>query len=70
MNIALSLLLQVVLIALNAVFACAEIAIISINEAKVEKMSEEGNKKAKKQSFSPQRPRFTYERFGKFVTKR
>lgn len=48
MNIALSLLLQVVLIALNAVFACAEIAIISINEAKVEKMSEEGNKKAKK----------------------
>ena len=48
MNIALSLLLQVALIALNAIFACAEIAIISINEAKVEKMSDEGNKKAKK----------------------
>ena len=28
------LLLQVCLIALNAVFACAEIAIISINDAK------------------------------------
>lgn len=48
MNIALSLLLQVVLIALNAIFACAEIAIISTNEAKLEKMSEDGNKKAKK----------------------
>lgn len=48
MNIALALLLQVVLITLNAVFACAEIAIISINEAKVEKMAEDGNKKAKK----------------------
>lgn len=42
------LLLQVVLIFLNAVFACAEIAVISINEAKLEKLSEEGNKNAKK----------------------
>ena len=48
MNIVIALLLQVVLIALNAIFACAEIAIISTNEAKLEKMSEEGNKKAKK----------------------
>jgi len=48
MNIVIALLLQVVLIALNAVFACAEIAIISTNEAKLEKMSEEGNKKAKR----------------------
>lgn len=31
------LLLQVVLIALNAVFACAEIAVISVNENKIEK---------------------------------
>ena len=38
--------LQVVLIALNAVFACAEIALLSTNEAKLEKMAEEGNKKA------------------------
>ena len=48
MNIWLMLLLQVVLIFLNAVFACAEIAVISINEAKLEKLSEEGNKNAKR----------------------
>lgn len=40
------LLLQVVLIALNAVFACAEIAVISINDNKVAKLAAEGNKKA------------------------
>lgn len=45
-SIILMLLLQVVLIALNAVFACAEIAVISINETKLEKMAEQGNKKA------------------------
>ena len=38
--------LQIVLIALDAVFACAEIAILSVNEAKLAKMAEEGNKKA------------------------
>ncbi len=47
-SIALQLLLQVVLIALNAIFACAEIAVISINEGKLEKMADEGNKKAKR----------------------
>lgn len=31
------LLLQVVLIALNAVFACAEIAVLSVNEVKLNK---------------------------------
>ncbi len=41
------LLLQLVLIALNAVFACAEIAVLSVNEAKINKLEEEGNKKAK-----------------------
>lgn len=45
-SIILMLLLQVVLIALNAVFACAEIAVISISETKIEKMAEQGNKKA------------------------
>ena len=40
------ILLQVVLIGLNAIFACAEIAVLSINENKLEKMAEEGNKKA------------------------
>ncbi|MBQ8893364.1 MAG: HlyC/CorC family transporter [Clostridia bacterium] len=42
------IILQVVLIALNAVFACAEIAVLSTNENKLAKMAEEGNKKARK----------------------
>ncbi len=42
------ILLQIVLIFLNAVFACAEIAILSVNEAKVTKLEESGNKRAKK----------------------
>ncbi len=48
MDIVGPLLLQFVLIALNAVFACAEIAVLSINETKIAKMAEEGNRKAKK----------------------
>lgn len=43
-----AVILQVVLIFLNAVFASAEIAVISTNEAKLEKLSEEGSKKAKR----------------------
>ena len=42
------ILLQVVLILLNAVFACAEIAVISMNDNKMEKMAEEGDKRAKR----------------------
>lgn len=42
------ILLQVTLIALNAIFACAEIAIISMNDNKMNKMAAEGNKKAKR----------------------
>lgn len=40
------LVLQVVLIGLNAVFACAEIAVISVNDAKLAKMITEGDKRA------------------------
>ena len=40
--------LQVVLIALNAVFASAEIAVISLNGTKLEKMSEEGDRRARR----------------------
>ena len=43
-----SLLLQLVLIALNAVFACAEIAVVSVNEAKVGQLAEKGNKRARR----------------------
>ena len=42
------ILLQVTLIALNAIFACAEIAIISMNDNKMNKMAADGNKKAKR----------------------
>jgi len=44
------LLLQVCLIALNAIFACAETAFLSINSARIEKMVEEGDKKTKKKA--------------------
>ncbi len=47
-NIWLMLLLQLLLIGLNAIFACAEIAVITINENKLERLSEQGNKKARK----------------------
>lgn len=40
------LLLQLILIALNAVFSCAEIATISMNDTKLEKMAASGNQKA------------------------
>ena len=42
------IILQIVLIVLNAVFTCAEIAVIQANPAKIDKLAEEGNKKAKK----------------------
>lgn len=41
------IIILVILIALNAFFAAAEIAFISLNDAKVEKQAKEGNKKAK-----------------------
>ena len=40
--------LQIVLIALNAIFACAEIAVLSINETKLERMADQGDKRAKR----------------------
>ena len=42
------IILQVVLIALNAIFACAELAVLSINETKLERMAEGGDKRAKR----------------------
>ncbi len=44
------ILLQLFLIGLNAVFAAAETAFLSINSAKIEKMVEEGNKKIRKKA--------------------
>ena len=44
----LLILLQLALIALNAIFASAEIAFVNASESKLEKFSEEGSKRAKK----------------------
>ncbi len=41
------LLFQLFLILLNAVFACTEIAVISMNDGKLKKMAEDGHKRAK-----------------------
>ena len=38
--------LQIFLIALNAIFACAEIAVISMNDTKLAKMAADGDKRA------------------------
>lgn len=40
------ILLQILLIGLNAVFACAEIAVISMNDNKLAKMASQGDKRA------------------------
>ncbi len=42
-----AILLQIFLIGLNAIFACAEIAVISMNEAKLNLLSTKGEKQAK-----------------------
>lgn len=44
----LLIIMQFVLIALNAVFACAEIAVIEFKGAKLDKLADEGNKRAKR----------------------
>ena len=45
-SIMFMILLQVALILLNAVFACAEIAVISMNDNKLNKMATEGDRRA------------------------
>lgn len=47
-NTIMQLFILVVLILMNAFFAMSEMAIISLNDNKIKKMAEEGNKKAKK----------------------
>ncbi|MBE6637748.1 MAG: HlyC/CorC family transporter [Ruminococcaceae bacterium] len=42
------MLLQFLLILVNAFFACSEIAVVSLNEKKMQKLAEDGDKKAKK----------------------
>ncbi len=50
------LILQVVLIALNAIFASAEIAVISMSETKLKKMAADGDKRAKRLSVLTEQP--------------
>ena len=58
-SIVLALILQIILIALNAVFACAEIAVISVSEVRLEQLMEQGNKKAARlQKLTKQPARF------------
>ena len=45
-SIIFMILLQVLLIALNAVFACGEIAVISMNDSRLAKLAAEGDKRA------------------------
>ena len=40
--------LQIVLIILNAIFSSAEISVISMNETKIKQMAEEGDRRAEK----------------------
>ena len=44
----LAILLQIFLIFLNAVFACAEIAVVSVSEARYKTLAEKGDKRAQK----------------------
>ncbi len=48
MNYIGPLILQVVLIALNAIFASAEIAVISMNDTKLQRMAKDGDARAKR----------------------
>lgn len=59
MNIPFVIGLQLFLIGLNAVFACAEIAVISMNDTKLDKLASEGNKRAQRlQKLTGQPARF------------
>lgn len=48
--------LQIVLIGLNAVFASAEIAVISMNETKLKKMASDGDRRAKRLAALTEQP--------------
>lgn len=47
-SIYILLLVQLILIALNAIFASAEIAVLSMNETKLKRMAEQGDSRAKR----------------------
>lgn len=51
-----AIILQIVLILLNAVFASAEIAVISMNETKLKHLTAQGNIRAKKLTYLTKQP--------------
>ena len=55
-NLLLQLMLIAFLIVINAFFAASEIAIISVNDAKIKKMAEEGDEKAQRLAVLLSRP--------------
>ena len=55
-TIGILLLIQVILILLNAIFASAEIAVLSMNEAKLTKLASQGDKRAKRLARLTDRP--------------
>ncbi len=55
-NAIFALLLQVVLIASNAVFACAEIAVLSFNESRLAKLAADGDRRAKRLAALTEQP--------------
>ena len=66
-SLILKIVLLLVLILVNAFFAMSEIAIISLNDAKLEKQAQEGNKKAKKLLKLTQNPsNFLFQLIGLF----
>ena len=50
------LLLQAALIACNAIFACAEIAVISLSDSRLAKLASEGDKRAVRLSRLTEQP--------------
>lgn len=52
----IALIIQIVLVSLNATFASAELAVISMNETKLKMMREDGDKRAKKLYFLTEQP--------------
>ena len=55
-SILLQLLFQFILIALNAIFACAEIAVLGMNDVKLSQLTAKGDKRAKKLSKLTSKP--------------
>ncbi|MFQ7120875.1 MAG: CNNM domain-containing protein [Intestinibacter sp.] len=58
------LLLQIILILLNAFFAATEIAVLSLNKTQLEKKAEDGEKTAKRLLILLQEPSGSYQQSG------